>query len=323
MRILLASFLILTLFLVNPVFAEMGEVGVDIPCSFDEDCQLGETCCDGFCLDNPNRECFLIINAVNCTGQQTCGGGTWGECILDDPDCGSVSPTPPNGGGGSGGGGGGGASRCKEGEIKSCGNQIGACEGAIQTCVDGKWTDCSVEPTDEICNTFDDDCEGVIDNVYGFITVEETSCWCVDAQNEPKQESCNGIDDDCNGIIDDYADCCFVPGETRDCGPDSNQGICEFGISICGDDELWGECVDAFYPEKTDLCFNELDDNCNGLVDDNCEHCQDNIQNSDEEGVDCGGSCLTECTNWLWIIIIVAIIIITLIIVWYWRKKKK
>ncbi|MFH1445056.1 MAG: hypothetical protein ABIF08_01080, partial [Nanoarchaeota archaeon] len=216
--LLLLTLAIVFLFLINPVSAQEGQVGVDISCSLDEDCQEGETCCENLCIDNPNRECFLIINDANCTGQQTCGGGTWGECILYDSDCGSIPPVPPGpDGGGSGGGlgGGGGASRCKEGETESCGNQIGACEGAIKTCVNGKWTDCSVEPVDEICNTFDDDCEGVVDNIYGLLTVEETSCWCVDAQNEPKQESCNGIDDDCNGIIDDYADCCFVPGETR------------------------------------------------------------------------------------------------------------
>jgi len=291
-------------------------------------------CCPGLCLecnasDYEPQNCTKNVNGVNCTGHMNCTEpGYWGECVPDDPNCGKIPSAPPvvddgsgGGSGGGGGGGGGATSRCTEGETRLCGPQIGACEGAVETCIDGKWTECSVLPTEEVCNTLDDDCEGIVDNLYGAVTVEETSCWCVGGQ-EPVQESCNGIDDDCNGIIDDYADCCFVPGETRLCGPNDEVGICTFGISTCGENELWGECIGAVYPEDTDYCFNELDDDCNGFADDDCEHCLDGVWNGDEEGVDCGGSCLKECFNWMMLILILIIILIISVLVCFFLWKR-
>ena len=56
---------------------------------------------------------------------------------------------------------------------------------------------------------------------------------------------------------------CFV-GETRKCGPETNKGICEFGIQTCIDGH-WSECVGAVYPQPE--IKNGLDDNCNGFVD--------------------------------------------------------
>lgn len=285
-------------------------------------------CCSEPCWecnsDDYDPYCTIKIGETDCPGQRTClEDGVWEDCVLDDTNCGKVVPPTDDGGGGSGsgGGGGGGIPGCTEGRTKLCGNQIGACEGAVQTCINNRWTECSVEPTDEKCNTFDDDCEGIVDNIYGLLTVEETACWCVNAQNEPRQEECNGIDDDCNGIIDDYADCCFLPGETRDCGPDTDLGICEFGVSTCGNNELWEECIDAIYPERVDYCFNELDDDCNGLVDDNCEHCSDGIHNFDEVEVDCGGSCLNYCINWF-LIFLIASPVITIILILLWKKRR-
>ncbi|MDN5328094.1 MAG: hypothetical protein PWP03_732, partial [Candidatus Woesearchaeota archaeon] len=56
---------------------------------------------------------------------------------------------------------------------------------------------------------------------------------------------------------------CFV-GETRKCGPETDKGICEYGIQRCIDGH-WDECVGAVYPQPE--VENGLDDNCNGLID--------------------------------------------------------
>jgi len=56
---------------------------------------------------------------------------------------------------------------------------------------------------------------------------------------------------------------CF-PGEVRTCGPETDEGICEYGTQTCINGQ-WGECIGAVYPQPE--IENGLDDNCNGFVD--------------------------------------------------------
>jgi hypothetical protein len=73
----------------------------------------------------------------------------------------------------------------------------------------------------DVCNGFDDDCNGVVDDMppevcgLGACRVEVPACLdgepvgCV--PGTPVPEVCgNGIDDDCNGAVDDGCDCLFV-----------------------------------------------------------------------------------------------------------------
>ncbi len=73
----------------------------------------------------------------------------------------------------------------------------------------------------------------------------------------------------------------------------------------------WGSCIGAISP-VAEVCSDNLDNDCDGLADsedDNCKpnvtitnitqqsqegqaSCSDNIQNQDEEGIDCGGRCM-------------------------------
>jgi len=51
------------------------------------------------------------------------------------------------------------------------------------------------------------------------------------------------------------------------------------------------------------------------------EQCEDGIQNYDETGVDCGGSC-GECSGgvtWIWVVIVV----VGLVVWGIWRGKKR
>lgn len=102
------------------------------------------------------------------------------------------------------------------------------CEHSYAYCDDGIW-ECYEEPTEEVCNGWDDDCDGSIDeHVLDDWTMQERVCYsgnpewtyanlpcrtgvfqCVYGNIEcvgeitPSSEQCNNIDDDCDGEIDD------------------------------------------------------------------------------------------------------------------------
>ena len=51
---------------------------------------------------------------------------------------------------------------CTAGESRECGLS-GRCAGATQSCDDGRFGPCSIQPIAEACNTVDDDCDGSVD----------------------------------------------------------------------------------------------------------------------------------------------------------------
>jgi len=135
-------------------------------------------------------------------------------------------------------------------------------------CRDPRLLQC--EPSPEVCNGLDDDCDGVIDNLFprdcsppcGGLGTEfcTRGGWvCVAAQGV-STEVCNGLDDDCNGQIDDLD---VVPCYDRD-QSELKSGGCRFGLTRC----VLGSsaCVGQVGPTP-EVC-NGLDDDCNGLVDD-------------------------------------------------------
>ncbi len=178
-----------------------------------------------------------------------------------------------------------------------CESGVGACHltGIVICDVQGTSTTCGdpetglppppVAPMPELCNTIDDDCDGVTDEDFpglgdacgdgeGICAYDGTlACLpdgtmaCVDPEtglppNPPQagMEVCNGEDDDCDGLIDEgtvlVADCmvgdgvCARPGEPV-CDPEQGL-ICE------GEPD-----PNAATPE---IC-NSLDDDCDGAVD--------------------------------------------------------
>ena len=134
-----------------------------------------------------------------------------------------------------------------DGLDNDCDGQVDENDGAEQPCATGAPGQCAIghttcidanvvcvggpDPTDEICDHIDNDCDGEIDeglrNACGECGIGQT-------------DNCNGIDDDCDGEIDEDARC---PGDTMcvdgACAEPCINNECS-GIRIC----VAGACAD-------------------------------------------------------------------------------
>ncbi len=153
----------------------------------------------------------------------------------------------------------------------ACGNDIGECVSGTTVCQDGSIVcgDGAVTPTFELCNTFDDDCDGNVDenNPQGGLVcgtnagecqagVQQCNSGVLECQGQVTggTESCNGLDDDCDGLFDEGI---TVAG---DCGPVSDAGQCTFGVLTCVGGSI--QCVGAVLPQL-EQC-DAIDHDCDG-----------------------------------------------------------
>ena len=297
--------------------------GIDDDCDglIDEDWpELGSNCGSGVCSGGV-YECKKdgsesVCSTISGTEDKRSDDGP-GHCDNIDNDCDGVVDE---------------GCSCSTGDKRECGTDVGACKKGYQLCINGVWGPCldAVTPKIEICNGIDDDCDGIIDNIGGKNSVEETKCACYNMERARgvMVEVCNGIDDDCDGIIDNIGGknsveetkcACYngtppkkelCNGIDDDCdglidedwpelGSNCGTGICS-GRYVCWNGEI--KCNGAS-PQK-EICDN-IDNDCDGLVDEGCEKgkeivnlastCENGIMDGDEEGIDCGGSCGNPC----------------------------
>ncbi|MFH0752518.1 MAG: putative metal-binding motif-containing protein [archaeon] len=296
-------------------------------------CDSGRWTSDGYCA---LQNCGADIKSRNV-------GGNWGKCSsceetgteegptcmdgvdndcdgyidCDDSDC----PADLEG------------CSCNTGEEKSCYsdpfNRLGLCaaEPGIQKCVNDQWDACegAFTPQMEVCNGFDDDCDGSIDEGCGGCGTGETRNCGVDqgacsagvqecddngywticfgaGYKKAEPEECDGRDNDCDGSIDEGCGC--TESQTQQCGTDI--GECELGEQSCIDGK-WGACLGgkSKLSETGSQCSDNKDNDCDGKTDSEDENCQatsslkpvcyDGKQNQNEEEIDCGGENCPPC----------------------------
>jgi hypothetical protein len=154
---------------------------------------------------------------------------------------------------------------CTDGELGVC---LGT--GQLECSADGSGTECVItnpgqSPSMEICNSLDDDCDGMVDEDDMGLPLPCPTC-------VPSPEICDGVDNDCDFSVDEEAD---VEANQPDiygvpCQepvPPNDQPPCQPGKVICID--AGPLCFGAIGP-KPEVC-NGLDDDCDGVGDDLAE----------------------------------------------------
>ncbi len=260
-----------------------------------EECNLADDDCDGTWEDENELTKPSSNSAYGlCQGNiDHCDAGSWlpylsnyipeiESCNGLDDDCdGSTDETFTNLG-------------------QSCTVGVGECEATgVYVCnSSGSGTECNAEegePTAEICDNKDNDCDGNIDDTGGITlnrpcyngasdTREVGLCsdgseicflgnWGSGTGSSPSTEGCQGeilpsdevcdaYDRDCDGEINDVdpRDCWTGEGQWQ-----RNEGVCDDGLESCGSDGQWdGNCQDEITP-ASEAC-DSFDWDCNGAV---------------------------------------------------------
>lgn len=286
-------------------------------------CQAGEWLEDNYCekCGAVDDSCSPVCPDVWELTETGCSDGIDNNCDgdLDCLDDGCASSDECEG-------------ACIPGRTESCGSDEGVCTTGTHTCgMDGRWSECEYPedaalPEPEVCNGWDDDCDGAADEGCVCTNGEIRACgrdrgvcssstqkcddgtWSICYPGTgavvPSEEACgDGRDNDCDGEIDEGCPC--TNGATQECGV--TEGICVKGIQTCAGGE-WGVCAGekGKLTENTNTagtCSDSIDNDCDGkkdLEDDGCTitrtediapSCTDHIKNQDEEEIDCGGVC--------------------------------
>jgi hypothetical protein len=188
--------------------------------------------CDG--LDN---DCDGAIDNGNPGGNQACSTGHLGVCAA-------------------------GTTVCSSGQL-SCSQNV---QPSAETC-DGLDNDCDGVADNgnpggnQACST---GAQGVCSAGTTACSAGHLAC----NQNvQPSAQLCNGLDENCNGVVDEGCTCLNGTTQACYSGAAGTQnvGVCRGGTQTCAGGN-WGACVGQVLP-SAETC-DGLDNNCNGQVDD-------------------------------------------------------
>ncbi len=189
----------------------------------------------------------------------------------------------------------------------TCG--VGVCAQTGSTsCVGGAITDSCVSGTpaasDSLCNSLDDDCDGLTDEDYVSLPtscgvgacerIGSTSCGggvvldsCTPGAPGANDEICNGVDDDCNGIVDEA----YQPLPTT-CGV----GACAAsGSTSCVGGAVVDSCTPG-PPAANDATCDGVDDDCDGTLDEDAPFTT-YYRDADGDGYGSAGQQLVSCSD--------------------------
>lgn len=234
--------------------------------------------------------------AVTTSGQQPAatGPGNGSESVVGGGEPGGGVPASIEGVQQSGGVTGGPGGNSCEGDAGACtppdaGPEPSVCAPGPRDCGSSLDNDCDGQPddvVDDVCRCVTGTTEpcdehpgldgrgqclaGSLACILGEGNL--TSDWsaCVGAVGPGAQDSCAtpGDDTDCDGVPNEGCSC--LDGQTQVCGPNTDNGICQRGTSIC-ENGAFGPCQGAVFPLARDSCAVQGDDsNCNGVPNDGC-----------------------------------------------------
>jgi hypothetical protein len=261
-------------------------------CERVEDCQESAPkifCLDGFCSEyechaGKQEACYTGKKAKDSSGKEVLNlpcregvrycrpEGRWSAClgqvtpqveICDgiDNDCDGQVDNVPNGGSGACVCSTPGSSRaCYSGEPDT--RSTSPCKEGLQYCgTNNRWGACLGQrvPEEEVCDGFDNNCDGKVDEVCPCITGTTQLCYRGD------------------------------PLVLR-------SGACKQGTQTCEGGQ-WQACVGDILPSP-ELC-NGLDDDCDGLIDNDCKGCQGSASSCPDSFFCCGDICRLISTDTL------------------------